>query len=142
MRIDRGTLHVFGKYHTQLPDHGERSPEGSRDIADGGEVAPSYSDTKNRYRSCNGSGPGQVERGKWVQHLDARRKDRANTGVVEYSEECDWEGRFLDIMSYKVFLKIKPHKFRKRTTMKRGQPALISLRPVPSFTRFRASGSF
>lgn len=138
MRIDRGALHVFAKYHTQLPDHGERSPEGARDIADGGEVAPSYSDTKNRHRNCDGNGPGQVDHGKGVYHLGRRRKDRADTGVVEYSEECDWKGRFLGITSYEVF-RIKPHKFRERRTTKRGQPPLNSLRPVPSFTASAAA---
>ena len=78
MCIDRGALGMFGEDLVQLPEQGDGSPEGSRDIADGGEVATSHSDTQDNYRSCDGGRPGEAERRKQVQHLSGKRNGRVD----------------------------------------------------------------
>jgi hypothetical protein len=71
MCIDRGALGMFGEDLVQLPEQGDGSPEGSRDVADGGEVATSHSEPQDHHRSCDGGRRGKVRWCREVEHLQA-----------------------------------------------------------------------
>jgi hypothetical protein len=89
MCIDRGALGMFGEDLVQLPEQGDGSPEGSRDVADGGEVATSHTDPQDHYRGCDGGRPGKAERREKVQHLSGKRKDEADAEGAEYDERAE-----------------------------------------------------
>ena len=75
MCIDRGALGMFGEDLVQLPEQGDGSPEGSRDVADGGKVATSHKNPQDHDRSCDGDGPGKAQRREQVHHLSGKRRD-------------------------------------------------------------------